>query len=117
MYKERMWKFSTPNFTVVWYVSPCDDLDLSWDDDGSIRDGLNSGKYVAFDSEVSVFFKGRKIASEYLGQSIYENVKDFRDHFGAANKGYGSYFSDMVRQAIREARTFLKAVPTMRGVA
>ena len=103
-----LWTFRTKNFTVKWTVSPCDYLDLSWDDDGSTREGLENGRYIAFDSEIAVYFKGNKIAADYLGQSIYENVEDFRDHFGCAGKG-GSYFSDMVREAISQARSYLKS--------
>ena len=102
---ECLWTFSTKNFTVKWYVSPCEDLDLSWDDDGSIREGLLEGRYVAFDCEIAVYLRGLKIGADYLGQCIYENAVDFRtDHIGSK----GSYFTDMVREAIRDARQYLK---------
>lgn len=112
-----MWEFSTRNFCVVWSIEPCYDLDLSWDDDGSIREGLSSGKYEAFNSFVTVYYKGRKVSYDCLCESIYENPSDFRDHIGSKRKGYGSYFSDMVRNAIHEARKVLNDTPTLRKVA
>lgn len=59
---------------------------------------------------VSTRYKNIPLASEYLGQSIYEKPADFRDHFGMNNKGYGSYFSQMVREAISNARKEFKKV-------
>lgn len=117
MNRRIMWEFSTSSFTIVWTVEPCYDLDLSWDDDGSVREGLESGRYVAFDSAVTVYYRGREVASDYLGQSIYEDPSEFRDHIGRNRKGYGSYFSDMVRQAIHAARKELAATPKLRKVS
>jgi hypothetical protein len=101
-----MWKFETANFRVVWSITDCEDLDLSWDDTGEVKERLESGEYIAFDSEMNVIYKptGQEIGASYLGQSIYDNPKDFMDHLGCRSKGYGSYFSDMVRDAIKEAR-------------
>jgi len=112
-----MWKFKTPNFVVKWEVTDCQDLDLSWDDTGEVEENLESGLYTAFDSCIQVTYLGKVIGESYLGQSIYENVEDFRDHFGLANTKYSSYFSDMVREAIQEARnTFnnMKPAPVLR---
>lgn len=46
----------------------------------------------------------------YLGNSIYEKPAEFRDHFGMNANGHGSYFSDMVREAVAEARKNLPAL-------
>lgn len=100
---QQMWKFATKDFRVQWDIHPCDDLDLSWDETGETARNLDSGLWSAFDSEIRVFYRGREIASQYLGQSIYENPADFRDHVGSRG-AYGSYFTDMVKTAIAEAR-------------
>lgn len=111
---ETMWTFSTKNFTVTWSIYPCDYLDLSWDETGETAAAIESGKFFAFDSVVSVSFQGVIIGQDHLGQSIYENPEDFRDHFGMNQGNWGSYFSDMVREAVREARAYLKNIPPMR---
>lgn len=101
---ETMWTFSTPNFSVSWQITECQDLDLSWaEDDGETLRKLQDGIYTAFDSRIVVYCNGEEVGCDYLGQSIYENPKDFRDHIGSRGK-YGSYFTDMVRSAISEAR-------------
>jgi len=112
-----MWTFKTRNFTVEWAISPCEYLDLSWDDDGDVRDHLDAGLWEAFDSVVRVYYRGHEIGADYLGQSIYENPADFRDHIGMNDKGHGSYFSDMVRGAVAEARKALADSPRLRAVA
>ena len=104
---ELMWSFETARFRVEWQAQPCDDLDLSWDDTGETRDNLESGLWTAFDSAMVVYFDDREIGADYLGQSIYENPSEFRDHIGRNAKGHGSYFIDLVRGAIREARATL----------
>ena len=120
MSNETLWQFKTRNFTIQWRVSPCSVLDLSWDETGEVREKLESGVYTAFDSEMRVLHNGIEIAADYLGQSIYENPEDFRDHIGLAKKSredgrnYGSYFADMVREAIREARTHLRDTKALR---
>ncbi len=108
-HEEKMWSFETDQFRVVWCVSPCDDLDLSWDDDGTIRDGLESGLYTAFDSRIAVYWNDMVVGEAFLGQSIYESPSEFRDHIGAQGK-YGSYFADMVREAITAARDTIRQI-------
>jgi hypothetical protein len=70
-----------------------------------------------FDSEMIVYYRGQEVGADYLGQSIYENVSDFRDHIGMNTRGHGSYFSDMVRGAVAEARKNLADRPRLRKVA
>jgi hypothetical protein len=114
---ETLWTFKTRKFTVEWSVSPCDYLDLSWDDTGETAENLNSGLWTAFDSKMTVCFRGEEVGCDYLGQSIYENPAEFRDHIGMNAKGHGSYFSDMVRSAVAEARKHFTDAPKLRRVA
>lgn len=105
---ETMWTFKTRNFTVKWQISPCADLDLSWDDTGETAENINSGLWTAFDSRVAVFYRGRVVGEDHLGQSIYENPEDFRTE--------GGYFPDMIRNAIAEARAeMLRDMPYIRA--
>jgi hypothetical protein len=108
-------KFVTKNFTITVDAVEDYDLDLSFDEDGSVREGLESGKYVAFAARARVFFQGNEIASDYLGGCIYESLDAFADHIacGKQNREYkakgktgqcGSYFADMVANVCAEAR-------------
>lgn len=112
--QNTIWKFETENFAVVMTAEEEHDLDLSWDDDGSVREGLESGEFVAFCAKCVVLFRGAEVGVDYLGNCVYRNFDEFRDHIGRNAKGYGSYFSDMVREAIREARDTLTTVPRIR---
>ena len=96
---ENVWQFNTANFRVEFNVAPDDDLDLSWDDDGSTREGLESGKYVAFVAEARVIHKptGAELGADYLGGCIYESALQFRQQVGG-------YFTDMIHEAITSAR-------------
>jgi hypothetical protein len=105
---ENIWSFSTAQFRVDYDVAEDTDLDLSCDEDGSVRAGLESGKYVAFRARIAVIDNdGDIIGADYLGGCIYESAEAFIDH--RANGRHGSYFYDMVRSAIREARKNLCA--------
>jgi hypothetical protein len=99
-----MWEFKTAQFRVVWSIYECVNLDLSWvENSRSIRASIDDGTYTAFDSKVTVYHDNKEIGSDTLGQSIYENPADFRDHIGAQGK-HGSYFTDMITIAIKAAR-------------
>jgi hypothetical protein len=110
-----MWTFETRSFRVVWTITPCYDLDLSWDETGETAEKITSGEWDAFDSAIKVYHRptGLELGAAYLGQSIYANPAEFRDHIGIKAKSrqdggnYGSYFSDMVRGAVAEARATL----------
>lgn len=113
-----MREFKTKNFRVVAEALEDNDLDLSWDEDGSVAEGLDSGKYMAFCAHVVVYYKGREVGEDYLGGCIYKSLEDFIDHkeCGKQNRIYaergeagrcGSYFSDMIHEAIAEARKTL----------
>ncbi len=112
-------EFKTPNFTVRVTAEEDNYLDLSFDDDGSVREGLENGKFIAFCAKAAVYYKGTELATDYLGGCIYRSLDEFMDHreCGKQNKVYaakgetgrcGSYFADMVKQVCDEARKELK---------
>lgn len=74
----REWK--TQNFHVVVDAIEEEDLDLSWDEDGSTRAGLESGSLIAFCARARVFLRGLEVASDYLGNCVYKSLDDFQDH-------------------------------------
>ena len=114
---QTMWQFKTARFTISWDITPDDSPDLSWCETGETAENIDSGLWQAFDSRVVVLVDGLEIGADYLGQSIYENVADFRDHIGSNRQGYGSYFSDMIRQAIEQARHSLDNMPNLRPIS
>lgn len=101
-------------FTVTAAIEPDYDLDLSWDDSGETADKLNSGEWEAFQTKVAVYLDGNEIAADYLCGSIYADPRDFfTEHLGSAGK-WGSYFPDMVRSAIGNARITLREMQTVK---
>jgi hypothetical protein len=126
-------EFKTKNFKVVCDALEEYNLDLSFDEDGSTREALESGELMAFVARVRVFFQGHEVGSDYLGGCIYKSLESFMDHreCGVQNAKYarlekrqklapgslgrcGSYFHDMIREAIREARKNMLAYQTVR---
>lgn len=117
-----IYTFRTKNFTVQFNALPEDDLDLSWDEDGSTAEGLESGELCAFCAQVRVLFHGIELGADYLGGCIYKRPEDFRDHLGVRQYSrelsekhgreitVGSYFPSMVREAIREARENMERI-------
>ena len=114
----EMRRFKTKHFTVIVEALEEQDLDLSWDDDGSIAEGLQSGEFIAFCAHVKVLLNGRVVGEDYLGNCIYRSFDDFLDHreCGKQNRELaaqgkegrcGSYFTDMIHTAIVEARKTL----------
>lgn len=104
-----MWKFRTKNFTVQWKIAP-DDLSTAYMEPSlaeECRRKVRSRQWKCFQSEVTVIHNGTRfvLGETFIGNSIYANPKDFRDHFGMSKGGYGSYFRDMVLEAIRQARS------------
>jgi hypothetical protein len=104
---ETIWTFRTNRFRIALEVAPEYDLDLSFDDDGRVRDKLDRGLLVAFQARVVVYLDGREVGADYLGACIYESAEQFREESG--------YFADMVRAAIREARQTLNHAPRLRA--
>jgi hypothetical protein len=119
----EMYRFDIGRFSIRAEISPCHDVDLSWDDTGETREKLESGAWEAFDTCVSVRLNGIEIGANYLGQSIYEDPQGFfSEHRDAdpmsrncsvmrAAKGdhvcICHYFPGMVSEAVREARDWL----------
>lgn len=113
--RKLMWSFRTKNFTVNWFIED-DVLDTSYMEKSQARQcqrNVASGKWECFQSEIQVVHNGTGVClgESYLGNSIYADPADFRDHFGMRQKGHGSYFSDMVREALGQAR---ERFPTLR---
>ena len=109
--------FETRNFKVSIEAEYDYDLDLSFDEDGSTRKALESGELIAFQVSCIVTHKasGMDLGTDYLGGCIYKSLADFADHreCGKQNRKLqrqkkagrcGSYFSDMIHEAITEAR-------------
>lgn len=125
---ENIWEFRTKQFAVIFSVCPDEDLDLSWDEDGETARGLDSGLYVAFVARVQVIHmaSGIVLGSDHLGNCVYESARAFMNHRGikhhrpypGAEEGLcGSYFTDMVRGAIEEARKNAASFPWLRKAA
>lgn len=74
----REWK--TQNFHVIVDAVEETDIDLSWDEDGSTREGLEDGSLIVFCARARVFLRGLEIGSDYLGQCIYKSLEEFQDH-------------------------------------
>jgi hypothetical protein len=120
-------EFETENFIVRMSAEEESDLDLSWDKDGSTLKGLESGKYIAFVAHAEVIHKetGTVLGEDYLSNCIYKSFDDFADHraCGRQNRKLakqnkagrcGSYFADMIHEAISEARKQAKEYQALR---
>lgn len=115
---KKMWSFKTAHFRVEWLVER-DALNTDYMDPdlaNECRTKVRSGEWKCFTSTIRVVHLATKnvLSESYLGNSIYADPSEFRDHFGMNGKGYGSYFSDMVREAIADAR---KAFPAFQKEA
>lgn len=119
-----LWTRHTARFTVALTCDWDCDTDLSWDDTGEVRKKIENGELGQYAFAVTVTDRatGRDIGDAYLGGSIYADPRDFIDHraCGRQNREYiargeagrcGSYFTDMVRAAIGEAREALRQCP------
>lgn len=119
----NVWSFRTARFVVTLDWTYDDDADLSWDETGETQAKIESGEWGVFTFRVRVTCDGREVGCDYLGGSVYADPAEFRDHVGLAVKcradgrNYGSYFTDMTREAIREARKSLCNAPRLRCAA
>ena len=118
-------EFKTRNFTVRVTAQEEDALDLSVDDDGSVREAIDRGELIAFCAKAAVYYRGNELATDYLGGCVYKSIADFMDHkeCGKQNKLYaakgetgrcGSYFTDMVKTVCREAREELRMLQNIK---
>ena len=110
-----LWRFTTGEFTVVVDAIDEDYPDLSWDQTGEVREKINSGEYVVFCARARLLWNGIELATDYLGDCIYSNPKEFVNHRGTRGQ-YGSYFKVMVSNVITEGRKALCNVPKLRCV-
>lgn len=112
---ENIYTFNTRNFTVKVDAMEEPFPDFSFDETGETQEMIERGDWLCFAVKATLSFRGMEIAEDYLGQCIYENTQDFRDHLGIAkHKGTGSYFSDMIRNVISEGRKTMANMPQLR---
>lgn len=112
---DTIWTFKTRNFRVTLACEPERDIDLSWDDDGEAAAKIASGEWDCVTFRVAVYGpNGEELGTDYLGNSIYADVREFRrEHIGARG-AHGSYFRDMIGEAIKEARDAMRNLQTVR---
>ena len=125
-----MYRFAIGTIEVCAAIEPSCDPDTSWDESGETARKLDSGEWEAFDTCVSVSLRGVVIGTAWLCESIYANPADFfTDHrdpdpfnrnctiMRAAWRGEGNpdapvsichYFPDLVREAVSDARAWLR---------
>ena len=116
--------FHTDRFTVkvdAYY----EDMPVDVDDDGETARAVENGDYIHFRVHARVIYKGRTIGEDHLGGCIYENIRAFMDHKECEKRNRewaaqgkegrcGSYFTDMIRESIKEARQTLREMGKVR---
>lgn len=122
-----VWSFKTDKLEVVLILERDYNYRYDGDDEnGETQSALDSGEYVAFDSRVEVLMGGERIGFDLLCGCVY-SAEDMVDFYTAhrstdpvnrncsimrAKNGEKStichYFPDMVREAVREARDYLR---------
>ena len=112
---ENIYTFKTRNFTIRVDAMEEINPDFSFDDTGETQEKIKSGEWLCFCVRASLSFRNSNISEDYLGNCIHANFRDFRDHLGIKkHANCGSYFSDMVRQVIKEGREQMENIPTLR---
>lgn len=102
--------YKTANFTVIVDAVEEECPDLSYDDTGETAAKIESGEYVLFCARARVLHEDfGEIASDYLGNCVYESLEDFRTSVSTCTYPDGrvvkaGYCGDMVREVCREAR-------------
>jgi hypothetical protein len=99
-------EFKTKNFHVVVDAVEEIDLDLSWDEDGQTREGLENSTLIAFCARARVFLRGIEIASDYLGGCIYKSLEDFEDHKECGKQNRETIRREGRFQIYRKARPY-----------
>ena len=127
------WAFRTARFQITLTIYEDHGYRYDGDDpDGETQTKLDSGEYVAFDSVVRVYMDGVEISSNSLSGSIYAS-NDVRSFWTAHRDSnpmnrncsimraacgcsfISHYFPDMVREAIDDARRFVRRAPRLRA--
>jgi hypothetical protein len=103
-----MWSFKTRNFILEWRTKP-GVLDTQGMDPQIAQETLaliKAGAWTCFSSEISIRHRSSTqiLGRATLRSSVLVSSASFRDHFGIRPKGHHSYFSELVRQAIAQAR-------------
>lgn len=111
---QLMWSFKTLNFFVEWRTTPCA-LDTQGMDPQIAQETLDlikEGTWRCFSSEITVRHRSsiQILGRAKLQSSVLVSMADFRDHFGIRPKGHHSYFSELVRRAISQARVRFAAL-------
>lgn len=99
-------EFRTARFHVVVDALPENDMDWSWDEDGSQQVAVDLGLLIVFCARARCFLDGHELASDYLGGCVYESLAEFARA--------GDYFSDMVACVCAQARARLRKMNTVR---
>jgi hypothetical protein len=99
-------EFKTQNFHVKVDAIEETDLDLSWDDDGYTKRGLENGSLIAFVARARVYFRGLEVSSDYLGGCIYKSLEDFADHKECAKQNRDTLKREGGFQIYRKARPY-----------
>ncbi len=114
--------FNTANFEVRVDALFEPDPDFGFEGGEETQAQVYAGALICFCARVSVIYGDLgAIGQSYLGNCIHENISDFEDHRECAaqtrklhadgNQGIcGSYFADMIREAIAEARGKLSEI-------
>lgn len=110
----NIYTFKTKNFTITVDAEEECDPDFSFDETGETREKVESGEWECFCAVTRVFYRGSEIATDYLGNCIYDDPRKFRDHVGSMGK-WGSAFTDGIHEAIREARAHFAKMPKLRN--
>jgi hypothetical protein len=109
---ETIWSFHTPRFSVTLDVAP-EDMDpadsFQFEEDIA---AVRNGDVDWFQARVSVRMDSALVGVDYLGGCAYASAQEFRESHIKYKSG--DYFTDMVREACREARKTLCNVPKMR---
>jgi hypothetical protein len=113
---DNIYTFNTRNFEVRVDAMEENFPDLSFDETGETAEMIERGDWLCFAVRASVSCNGMEIAEDYLGNCIYENTRDFRDHFGMRRNSHGSYFSDMIRGVVSEARKQINSLPKIKHI-
>lgn len=117
--------FKTANFTVIVDAMEERYPDISFDETDETKNKLESGEWIAFCARVRVLHNGHELAQSYLGNCIHSSIEEFEDHRECAAQQrklraegstavVGSYFVQMVKEAIDEARDALRHMQTVK---